>query len=204
MATARPRGRQVSANLTVSRLGKLWAAVLSALLAAAALALSFVGAICVFVGIGAVIGPEGVANTILGVLFAVGGSLAACGGVLTAVWVALRAFGKPAGRTPAGRAINRVAGMVLSLVYLASWVSLLGFGGACAWNGLGPGDSATFDHPVAGVVMLASGVVALIFFPGRIRELTGHNVLSGSGGFYGGFGGDGGGGGGGDGGGGGC
>ncbi len=86
----------------------------------------------------------------------------------------------------------------LSLVPYATSGMLVVFGAACVWNGLVPGSAPTLDYPVAGVVMLVSGIAVFVFFPRLVKRLTGREVLSSPYGAYGGAGGgDGGGGGGG-------
>lgn len=78
----------------------------------------------------------------------------------------------------AGSVARGIALVVLSLVYYIITAGLVGFGGAFAWNGLGPGRSSFFDHPVAGVIMLVSGILFFIFFPRVVKKLTGHEVIS--------------------------
>jgi membrane protein implicated in regulation of membrane protease activity len=78
----------------------------------------------------------------------------------------------------AGSVARGIAVVVLSLVYYVTSAFLVGFGAACAWNGLGPGDSPYLDYPVTGVVMLVLGVSVFIFFPRVVKKLTGREVIS--------------------------
>lgn len=82
--------------------------------------------------------------------------------------------------TPAGTVLEIVKSVVLwvavkvlTVVYFVLCGTLVIFGVACAWNGLGPGRSAELDYPVAGVIMLVAGLVVFVFFPRLIRKLTG-------------------------------
>jgi hypothetical protein len=173
------RGLVPPENPALFALWWLWVAVLTLVFVAAGLALACVGGFVAFVGVREAVDADDVAGTVVCVLVASGGSAVACCGLITAVWVVLRTVGDPSGRTPVGRAANGVTSLVLSLFYFVCWVSLLLFGAVFTWNGLGPGR-------VAGMVMLAGCVVALVFFPRHIKNLTGHDAGSGGGGYYGG------------------
>ncbi len=172
----------------------LWAGVLSLLLIAAGLALTGTGLVFVVAGAQAVLEPDDVVYTIAGVLFALVGAAGVVGGVLVVRWQP-RAVEKLSGRTPPG-VLRWLAVAVLSLVYYATSGMLVVFGAACVWNGIGPGSAPALDYPVAGVVMLVSGIAVFVFFPRLVKRLTGREVLSSPYGAYGAGGGDGGGGGG--------
>lgn len=82
--------------------------------------------------------------------------------------------------TPAGRALEIAKAVArwatikaLTGVYFVLGCTLVIFGAACAWNGLGPGRSAELDYPVTGVIMLVAGLVVFVFFPRLVRKLTG-------------------------------
>ncbi len=197
MAMARTRrgsGRRAARGGVVGVLQWLWAGVLSLLLIAAGLALTGTGLVFVVAGAQAVLEPDDVVYTIAGVLFALVGAAGVVGGVLVVRWQP-RAVEKLSGRTPPG-VLRWLAVAALSLVYYATSGMLVVFGAACVWNGIGPGSAPALDYPVAGVVMLVSGIAVFVFFPRLVKRLTGRAVLSSPYGAYGAGGGDGGGGGG--------
>lgn len=66
---------------------------------------------------------------------------------------------------------------VLSIFYYVTFGLLLLGGAAYSWNGIGPGDAADLDYPVAGVVLLAAGVLVFIYFPRLVKKLTRREVL---------------------------
>lgn len=78
----------------------------------------------------------------------------------------------------AGSLVRGITVLVLSLVYYVSSGLLIGFGTACTWNGVGPGDSPDLDYPVAGVMMLVLGILIFIFFPRVVKKLTGREVIT--------------------------
>lgn len=177
MATARTRrSGQMPENLALAALQWLWAALLLLIFVAAGLTLAGTGVFLVVVGLGAALNPNEAADVIGGTLFAVFGValVAAAGAVF---WLLPRAVLKLSGRAP-GPILNWIAVAALSLFYYTASTGLVGFGGAFVWNSLGSGSFSDFDHPVAGVIMLVSGIVVFVFFPRLAKRLTGHEVLS--------------------------
>jgi hypothetical protein len=45
------------------------------------------------------------------------------------------------------------------------------------WNGLGLGDSRYLAYPVAGIVLLAAGILVFLLFPRLVEKLTGRDVI---------------------------
>lgn len=92
----------------------------------------------------------------------------------------------------AGSVARWIAVAVLSVFYYATSAGLLGFGVACTWNGVGPGNASELAYPVAGVIMLITGIIVFVFFPRIVKKLTGREILSSPYGVFGSGGGDGG------------
>lgn len=166
----------------------LWAFVLAVFFVAMGLALAGGGLIFLVAGSRLALRPSDLGDVLGGGLGALLGMVAAAGGVTVIFWLMPLAVRKLSGRELAGPLMTWIAVIALSIFYYVASFSLIGFGGAFAWNGIGPGSYADFEHPVAGVVMLATGLAVFVFFPRLVKRLTGHEVLSSP---YGGFGGSG-------------
>ena len=99
MATTRARGSRTLENPALAALQWVWAAVLSLLFIAVGLALVFVGAICAYVGVQAVMEDSDLGHVFAGALFAVLG-LAAVGSGAMAIWMMPRAVKRLSGCKP--------------------------------------------------------------------------------------------------------
>lgn len=156
---------------------RLCAIALSLVFIGAALGLAVGGALFGAAGVEAMLKPEDVLHAITGTLFTLGGlvSIAASVGLF---WLTPRGVRRLSGRTMTQAIPRPVAVFVLTIFYYAGSGLLVLCGAAYAWNGIGPGDTPSLDHPVAGVIMLVSGVAVFVYFPRLIRRLTGRGELS--------------------------
>ena len=167
-------------SLALAALKWLWAALLALLFIVAGLALICAGAIFIIAGAQATLSPDDAGHAVAGALSTIFG-LALIAAGAGSFWLMPRAVLKLSGSALGQAALRWLPVVGLSIVYYAASALLLAFGGAFAWNGLGPGSYPSFDHPIigiAGAIMLVLGIAVFIFFPRLVLLLTGREVIS--------------------------